>query len=86
MTRPEPSPTLIDRLLDVVEQDILPLTETGVAAGNKVFGAALLLKSTLELVLAETNNEQESPLWLRQLFFPVQSRRFSRQLCHSARS
>lgn len=51
------------RLLDVMEQDILPLTERGVAAGNKVFGAAILRKSDLSLVIAETNNELENPLW-----------------------
>lgn len=33
------------------------------AAGNKVFGAAILRKSDLSLVLAETNNETENPLW-----------------------
>ncbi len=43
--------------------DILPLTEKGVAAGNKVFGAAVLKKSDLSLVIAETNNELENPLW-----------------------
>jgi tRNA(Arg) A34 adenosine deaminase TadA len=57
------SPLLTRRLLDVIEHDILPLTETGVAAGNKVFGAAILRKSDLSLVLAETNNELENPLW-----------------------
>jgi len=46
-----------------VEQDVIPLTEQGVAEGNKVFGAALLNKSDLSLVLAETNNETENPLW-----------------------
>ena len=51
------------RLLDVIENDILPLTKQGVAAGNKVFGAAILRKSDLSLVLAETNNELENPLW-----------------------
>ena len=59
MTQPE----LAARLLNVIEQDILPLTEKGVAAGNKVFGAAILRKSDLSLVLAETNNETENPLW-----------------------
>lgn len=53
----------ISRLLDVIEFDILPKTEKGVAAGNKLFGAALLRKSDLSLVLAETNNETENPLW-----------------------
>jgi tRNA(Arg) A34 adenosine deaminase TadA len=54
---------LAERLLTVIENDILPLTEKGVAAGNKVFGAAILRKSDLSLVLAETNNETENPLW-----------------------
>ncbi len=54
---------LLERLIDVIEQDIIPLTERGVAEGNKVFGAALLRKSDLSLVLAETNNETENPLW-----------------------
>ncbi len=57
------TPVPASRLLDVIEQDILPLTERGVAAGNKVFGAAILRKSDLSLVLAETNNERENPLW-----------------------
>ncbi|MXN54229.1 nucleoside deaminase [Shinella sp. AETb1-6] len=55
--------TLAKRLLDVIQSDILPLTQTGVAAGNKVFGAAILRKSDLSLVIAETNNETENPLW-----------------------
>jgi tRNA(Arg) A34 adenosine deaminase TadA len=55
--------TIAARLLDVMEQDILPLTEGGVGAGNKVFGAAILRKSDLSLVIAETNNELENPLW-----------------------
>lgn len=53
----------IDRLVSVIEQDILPKTTAGVAAGNKVFGAAILRKSDLSVVIAETNNERENPLW-----------------------
>lgn len=53
----------LDLLLDTMERDIIPLTEKGVAAGNKIFGAALLRKSDLSLVLAETNNELDNPLW-----------------------
>lgn len=56
-------PNLADRLLKVIEHDILPLTERGVAFGNKVFGAAILRKSDLSLVIAGTNNEIENPLW-----------------------
>ncbi|MGO4436800.1 nucleoside deaminase [Rhizobium sp. RAF56] len=55
--------TIANRLLNVIEDDILPMTRQGVAAGNKVFGAAILRKSDLSLVVAETNNELENPLW-----------------------
>ncbi len=57
------TPQLIDRLLDVIETHIVPLTREGVARGNKIFGAAILLKSDLSVVIAETNNEVENPLW-----------------------
>ena len=55
--------SLIDRLLDVIEHDIVPKTADGVAHGNKLFGAAILRKGDRSLVLAETNNEMENPLW-----------------------
>ncbi|NKL63804.1 deaminase [Rhizobium leguminosarum] len=58
-----PDKTIASRLLQVMEDDILPLTERGVSLGNKVFGAAILRKSDLSLVVAETNNELENPLW-----------------------
>lgn len=54
---------LINRLFDVIEDDIVPLTAKGVAKGNKLFGAAILRKHDLSLVIAETNNELENPLW-----------------------
>ncbi len=54
---------LIDRLLDAIEHDIAPMTRQEVTRGNKIFGAAILLKSDLSLVIAETNNEVENPLW-----------------------
>jgi tRNA(Arg) A34 adenosine deaminase TadA len=54
--------TVASRLLDVMEFDVLPMTERGVAAGNKIFGAALLRKSDLSLVLAGTNSETDNPL------------------------
>ena len=57
------TPALLTRLLDVIEADIAPKTRAGVARGNKLFGAAILRKSDLSLVLAETNNETENPLW-----------------------
>lgn len=61
-TPPAPA-TLAARLLDVISSDILPLTERGVARGNKVFGAALLTKSDLSVVIAGTNDETDNPLW-----------------------
>lgn len=54
---------LVSRLLDVIEHDIAPKTAEQVKRGNKIFGAAILLKSDLSLVIAETNNEIENPLW-----------------------
>jgi tRNA(Arg) A34 adenosine deaminase TadA len=54
---------LLDRLLDVIEKDVVPMTAAGVEKGNKLFGAAILNKADGSLVLAETNNELENPLW-----------------------
>jgi tRNA(Arg) A34 adenosine deaminase TadA len=52
----------IQRLLEVIENDILPVTAEGVAAGNKVFGAAIL-DADLQSVHAYTNAETECPLF-----------------------
>jgi len=54
---------LICRLLDVVENDIVPLTRAGVRRGDKVFGGAVLRKTDGALVIAGTNRETECPLW-----------------------
>ena len=54
---------LITRLLDTIEFDIAPMTAREVKRGNKIFGAAILLKKDFSLVIAETNNEIENPLW-----------------------
>ena len=54
---------LAEALLSAIEDHILPLTRKGVAAGNKIFGAAVLRKSDGSVVLAETNNETENPMW-----------------------
>ncbi len=53
----------ISRVLDVIEGDIVPLTCAGVARGDKVFGAAIVLKKDLSLVVAATNNETANPLF-----------------------
>jgi tRNA(Arg) A34 adenosine deaminase TadA len=57
------TPALLSRLLDVIEFDVAPKTRAGVERGNKLFGAAILRKADLGLVVAETNNEIDSPLW-----------------------
>jgi tRNA(Arg) A34 adenosine deaminase TadA len=54
--------TIAPELLDVMERNVLPMTERGVAAGNKVFGAAILRKSDLSVVIAGTNSETDNPL------------------------
>jgi tRNA(Arg) A34 adenosine deaminase TadA len=54
---------ILDRLFSILEDDILPKTRAGVSDGNKLFGAAILRKDDLSLVIAETNNETENPLW-----------------------
>lgn len=54
--------TVAARLLNVMERDILPMTRRGVAAGNKVFGAAVLRKSDFSVVVAGTNAETTNPL------------------------
>ena len=51
------------RFLDVIEHDVVPLTRAGVERGDKVFGAAILRKSDLSLVIAGTNWETENPLF-----------------------
>ena len=55
--------TLADRFLDIIETDIVPKTRAGTAAGNKVFGAAILKKANLSLIVADTNQETANPLF-----------------------
>ncbi len=54
---------LLDKFLDVFNNDILPLTSKGVDSGNKIFGAAIIKKNDYSLVVAGSNNETENPLW-----------------------
>ena len=62
---------IIDRLLEVIEDEVVPITKEGTKNGSKVFGAAILKKSDLSLVLAASNNEIENPLWHGEvLYFP----------------
>ncbi len=52
----------LDRVLSVLENEVVPKTMEGVRAGNKLFGAAILKKSDLSTVIAATNAETGNPL------------------------
>ena len=52
----------LDRVLYVLEKKVVPKTMQGVRAGNKLFGAAILNKSDLSIVLTATNTETGNPL------------------------
>ena len=54
---------LLDKFLNVFNNNILPLTSKGVDSGNKIFGAAIIKKDDYSLVVAGSNNEMENPLW-----------------------
>lgn len=56
------SEDLVSTLLSVTESSIVPLTRLQVSSGSKLFGAAILKRSNLEIVTVATNNERESPL------------------------
>ena len=43
---------LLEKSLDIFTKEILPITEKGVSEGNKIFGAAILKKKDLSLVVA----------------------------------
>ena len=54
---------LLNKILEVFQKNIIPLTLEGVSCGNKIFGAAILKKEDFSLIIAGTNNEIENPLW-----------------------
>ena len=64
----ECDPNFIDRLLSVMENEIIPLTREGVRNGNKIFGAAMLKKSDLSTIVVGTNHETENPLWHGEIY------------------
>jgi tRNA(Arg) A34 adenosine deaminase TadA len=59
---------LLDKFLNVFNNNILPLTSKGVDSGNKIFGAAILKKDDYSLVIAGSNNETENPLWHGEIY------------------
>ena len=59
---------LLEKSLDIFAKEILPITEKGVSEGNKIFGAAILKKNDLSLVVAGSNNETENPIWHGEIY------------------
>ena len=53
----------VDRVLGVIEHEVVPKTQKGVNEGNKLFGAAILNKSDLSTVIATSNGETGNPLF-----------------------
>lgn len=62
MTESRAPEDLVSKLLSTTESSIIPLTRSQVSSGNKLFGAAILSKSTLQPITVATNNESASPL------------------------
>ena len=59
---------LLNRLIDVIENDILPKTRKCVPLGHKVFGGAVLKADDLSLVVAATNHEGENPIFHGEIY------------------
>ena len=53
----------IEKMLDVIRDEILPLTECEVKRGNHLFGGAILRPDTLTSVMVGSNNRIENPLF-----------------------
>ena len=52
-----------NRILDIFINDLIPQTRLAVKKGNKVFGAFIIKKSDLSLLITGTNNEIVNPLY-----------------------
>ena len=50
-------------ILDIFIDILIPETKIAVQKGNKIFGAFILKKSDLSLVITGTNNEITNPLY-----------------------
>lgn len=55
--------TKIDKILDAIKNDLLPLTKKGVEEGNHVFGGLVLDAASFRTVIAGTNNRQGNPIF-----------------------
>lgn len=53
----------LEKMLNIVLNEILPYTEKEVARGNHVFGGAIIDIETLKTVVVGSNNRMENPLF-----------------------
>ena len=55
--------TKYNKILDIFLNNIIPETKISVFKGNKIFGAFVLNKIDLSLVVTGVNNEIENPIY-----------------------
>lgn len=55
--------TKFDIILDIFINNLIPDTKKAVSKGNKIFGAFIINKKDLNLIITGTNNEIENPLY-----------------------
>ena len=53
----------LNKILDLIKEEIIPMTKEGIKLGNKIFGAAIIKKTDFSTVIVGTNSEIENPLW-----------------------
>ena len=58
----------IEKILSIIENDIIPKTRVGVLKGNKIFGGAILNKHGYSLIIADTNHELDNPIWHGEMY------------------
>ena len=52
-----------NKILDIFFNNLIPETKISVSKGNKIFGAFVLNKTDLSLVVTGVNNEMENPIY-----------------------
>ncbi|MDR1481417.1 MAG: nucleoside deaminase [Synergistaceae bacterium] len=53
----------LQRLLDIVRDEIIPLSESEIQRGNHIFGSAIVRADTLTSVMVGSDNRVENPLF-----------------------
>ena len=55
--------TNYERILDIILDDLIPLTKISINEGNKIFGGFIVKKSDLSIICLGTNQEIKNPLF-----------------------